>query len=205
MARHVRGFTIPGMNRRATSLAALAALFALVSSLLVGATVLPASAELRTLSTTYDCEAEGETGSSAVRVKVDVPDRVRAGVRVDARRITFRIVVPDALVQSMRDRGVEAVSATGTARYRVGAMRVPIRNLTVPRTDVPASGEMVIRGRGRASGFTIDEPGRYAVKVPRRIAADVTGYVGPFSATVDMTCGLAQGAPARLSLLRVVR
>lgn len=190
--------------RRATGFAVLTVLLTLVGALLVGAS--PARAELRSLRTTYDCDAGSfGSGSSAVTVKVDVPDRVRAGVRVAARRITFRIVVPDALVEQMRGRA-RALSATATAKYRVGAKRVPIRNLTIPRTAVPTEGNMVLRGTGRAGAFTIDEPGRYAVKVPRRLAAVVTAHgtaIGDVN--VGMTCSLADGAAARLSGLRVVR
>ena len=191
-------------RRRAASFAALAALIALVCSLLVATA--PARAELRRLTTTYDCEAGSfGSGSSAVTVKVDLPDRVRAGRQVDARRITFRIVVPDELVDQLRGNA-EAVSATATAKYRVAALRIPIRNLTVPRTEVPAEGDMVLRGSGRAAAFTISDPGRYAVKVPRGLVADVTAHGTAFGDVhVDMTCGLATGAPARISTLRVVR
>jgi len=190
--------------RRATGFAVLTVLLSLVGALLVGTS--PARAELRTLRTSYHCDAGSfGSGRSAVTVKVDLPDRARAGVRVDARRITFRIVVPDALVERMRG-SARAVSATATAKYRVGAMRVPIRNLTIPRTAVPAEGNMVLRGSGRAGAFTIDEPGRYAVKVPLRLAAVVTAHgtaIGDVD--VDMTCSLGYQAAARLSGLRVVR
>lgn len=191
-------------RRRTASFAALTTLLALLGSLLVGPA--PAYAELRKLTTTYDCDAGlFGSGSSAVTVKVDLPGRVRAGREVDSRRITFRIVVPEELVDQLRGNA-EAISATATAKYRVGAKRIPIRNLRIPRTDVPAEGAMVIRGSGRAAAFTIDEPGRYAVKVPRGLAADVTAYLssgGEF--TVPMSCALAAGAPAKLATLRVVR
>ncbi|KAA1425650.1 DUF6801 domain-containing protein [Nocardioides antri] len=187
-------------RRRATGFAVLTVLLTLLGSLLVGTA--PARAELRVLDTTYACDSSFGGGSSAVRVKVDVPDRVRAGRQVDARRITFRIVVPDELVQQMRDAGVEEVSArSDDAKYRVGTRRVPIRNLTVPPTAVPADGDMVIRGRGRAGAFTIDQAGRYAVKVPRSFTAVVQTGILP----VSLSCTLADGAPARLSTLRVVR
>lgn len=192
--------------RRAAGFAVLTVLLSLVGALLVGTS--PARAELRTLTTTYNCDAGSfGSGSSAVTVRVDIPNRVRAGVQVDARRITFRIVVPDELVQQMRDNSVDAISATATAKYRVGAKRVPIRNLTIPRTEVPAEGDMVIRGSGRAGAFTINEPGRYAVKVPKGLAAEVTAYGVPIvgQITTDMTCALATGAPAKLATLRVVR
>lgn len=181
----------------------LAALTLALSPLVAAA---PAHAELRTLTTTYDCDSSQGGGSSAVTIKVDVPKRVRAGVKVDARRISFKIVIPDELADQLRNNADE-VSATGTAKYRVGAKRIPIRNLTIPRTDIPADGDIVIRGSGRAAGFTINEPGRYAVKVPKGIAADVTAYGVPIvgQITVPVTCTLAAGAPARLATLRVVR
>lgn len=192
-------------RRRATGFAALTVLMSVVASLLVGAS--PARAEVRTLTTRYACQSDFGGGRSAVTVKVDLPDQVKAGRQVDARRITFRIVVPDALVTELRDNSVDAVSATGTAKYRVGAKRVPIRNLTVPRTDVPAEGAMVLRGSGRAGAFIINEPGRYAVKVPKGLIAEVTAYGVPIvgQVTTDLTCTLVRGAPATLSTLRVVR
>ena len=152
-------------RRRATGFAALTVLLSSVASLFVGAA--PAQAEVRTLTTTYRCSSDVGGGRSAVTVKVDIPDQVRAGRQVAARRITFRIVVPDDLVEQLRENSVDEVSATGTAKYRVGAKRVPIRNLSIPRTDVPPEGDLVLHGTGRASAFSIGEPGRYAVKVPK--------------------------------------
>lgn len=190
------------MSRR-SGFAGLTLLLTLIGSLVVGAA--PAHAELRTLKTSYRCDSSFGGGRSAVTVKVDIPVRVRAGRQVDARRITFRIVVPDALVERMRDAGIDEISATSDdAKYRVGTKRVPIRNLTVPPTAVPAEGDMVIRGTGRAAAFTVNEPGRYAVKVPLSFTAVVqTG--NPLVPTVDLTCALAAGAPAKLATLRVVR
>lgn len=191
-------------RRRATGFAVIAVLTALVASLLVGTA--PARAEVRTLTTSYSCESDEGSGTSAVRVRVNLPDRVKVGERVDSRRITFRIRVPAEILARLRQFSVDEVAATALARYRVGSERIPIRDLAIPRTDVPEEGRMILRGSGRAGGFTIAEPGRYAVKAPRGFTAEVTAYGGAISPiTVDMTCALADGAPARLWTLRVVR
>jgi hypothetical protein len=187
---------------RRSGFAALAVLFTFLASSLVAA---PAHAELRTLTTSYTCDSSFGGGTSAVTVKVDIPARVKAGRQVDARRINFKIVVPDELADTLRDNAT-AISATATAKYRVGAKRIPIRNLEIPRTEIPAEGDIVIRGSGRAGAFTIDEPGRYAVKVPKGLAAVVKAYGTPIgTVTTDLTCALADGAPAKLATLRVVR
>lgn len=190
-------------RHRATGFAVLSVLLSFVASLFVWAG--PAQANVRELKTTYRCDSDQGGGRSAITVKVDVPGQVTAGTLVPGRRISFRIVVPARLVRELRTYGVDEVSAVGRGKYRVGSKKVPIRHLKVRRTPVPAQGKMVIRGNGRAAGFTISEPGHYAVKVPAKFATAVTAYGTPIGdITVDLSCDLVSGAPATLSTLQVV-
>lgn len=183
-------------------------LLALLATALVGIGPAPAQAVVRTLTTSYTCDAGSYGGgTSAVTVKVDLPRRVKKGEPVPGRRITVKIVVPEDLVQTMRDYSVDAVSGTSDdATYRVGTKKYPIKNLTLPETPVPAEGAMTLKGAGRAAGFTPRELGRFPVKVPKSFTADATAHgsvLGDVGVTIG--CTLEAGAPAKLATLRVVR
>lgn len=183
-------------------------------SLVLGATMLlgaPAQATTRTLTTSYTCTAKAAgqtfTGTSAVTVSVGLPSQVHVGTFLKARPISVSIVVPKAILDKLRSFSVDAVSATSTdARYRVGGTSHPIRNLVVPKTDVPSSGAMTLPGSGTAAGFTAGTTGSFAVRVPKAFTAAGTAY-GAFlygDTPISMSCSLAVGAPSRLSTLSVV-
>lgn len=181
---------------------------ALLATGLVGLGPTPAHAVVRTLTTSYTCDAGSYGGgTSDVTVRVDLPRRVKKGEPVPGRRITFKIVVPEDLVETMRSYGVDSVSGTSSdATYRVGTKKHPIRNLAIPETAVPADGAMVLKGAGRAAGFTPRELGRFPVKVPVSFTADATAHGTPLgNVGVTIACSLDAGAPAKLATLRVVR
>jgi len=190
--------------RRATGFAVLTVLLSLVGSLFAGIT--PAHATDVDKRIGYRCSSSFGSGSSDVRIQVTIPDQVRRGVEVPARRVGFKIKVPSAMVDTMRTYGVTSVSAAGRAHYTVGSLKLPIRKLHIPETAVPDSGGMTLAGSGRAAAFTPTETGTFNVKVTKSLTATATargGFAGS-GTSADLTCAVRRGESRLLSTLRVV-
>jgi hypothetical protein len=199
------------MSRR-SGFAVLTALIALVCTMLVGFGD-PAGAVVRELRTSYRCTATASgidlgAGRARATVRVNLPRQVQVGARIAARDIRFRVRVPSAILDQARTLGVDAVdAASDDAYYRIKRQRKAVRNLTVPRTDVPADGPMVLVGTGRASGHTFDEVGRYPIRLPLAFTASGTAYgAGPgVDQPFELACRLVPDAPERIATIRVVR
>lgn len=191
--------------RRATGFAVLTVLLSLVGALLVGAAPAHATDVDRRIG--YRCSSSFGSGSSDVRIRVTIPDRVRRGVEVPARRVRFAIKVPRAMVDTMRSYGVTHVSAVGRARYTVGSLRLPIRRLRIPETSVPDSGGMALTGSGRAAAFTPTETGTFRVQVTKSLTATATarGGLAGSGTSADLTCAVRRGESRLLAMLQVVR
>lgn len=189
---------------RASGLA-LAVLLSFLASLVAGAA--PARATEVDTTIGYRCSSSFGSGASGVRVQVTLPDRVQKGVTVPARTVTFRIQVPAAMVDTMRQYGVSSVSAVGLAHYTVGTIKRPIKNLQVPETEVPGTGGMTLRGTGRAASFTPTETGTFKVSVTRSLTATATarGGLAGSGTSADLTCSVRRGESRLLGSIRVVR
>lgn len=156
------------------------------------------------LVTTYGCDSDYGSGSSEVALGTKLPTSVKAGKKVGERTLSVVLVVPEDLTDMLRDYGVTAVKgSSGKAPLTVGSVKVPVRGLKIPRTPMPDEGELVLRGTGTVAAFTMPKAGSFAVKVPARLVADLTGYVGGLSASTTLTCAVADDAPVRLGTLRV--
>lgn len=158
------------------------------------------------LRTVYTCEALGESGATEVFVRTQLPRTVTAGTKMAARPIDLTIVVPEEMVQTMRDVGVERVSGEShDATYRVGRITRDIRDLRLPTTEVPPPGElMVLEGQGTAQAVRLERVDTYPVKLPKAFTADVD-VEGQFSTTVELACSLAEGERSKIGSVRVVR
>lgn len=193
----------PSRLRRtvAPALVSVAAATALVVPVLSS----PAEAAPASLATTYSCATGFGTESSDVRLSADFPSAVASGSTVDARRVGFSVTVPPRFVGYLRQFGVKSVSGRGSkASYRVGSAKHPLRKLRLPQTDVPASGAMVLKGKGVASAFTAPSAGSYAVRVPTSFTATMKATTSSGDTqTIDLSCSLAKGAPSRLGTLTV--
>ncbi|MAS53258.1 MAG: hypothetical protein CMJ44_01280 [Pimelobacter sp.] len=180
---------------------------ALLAALLVTVRVAPeaeAAGRKAVLDTAYVCDFGQGSGVIDVTVKVRLPRKAAAGSTLAQRRIKVSLVLPADTVASLRQFGVESVEGRADrARLRVGPARPAVRGLRVPRTDLPESGSLVLRGTGRVDAFATPAPGRYAVKVPKRLAVELTAHGDGSSFEQGLACAVAPGAPSRLGTLRV--
>jgi hypothetical protein len=165
----------------------------------------PAHASEVDKSIGYRCSSAFGSGSSAVRIRVSIPDLAFQGVKVAARRIRFSIKVPTDMVRLLRQSGADSVSAAGEAHFTVGTLKRRIRHLHVPETSVPRRGGMILKGSGRASAFAINQPGTYLVKVTRSLTATATVHGGIGVEPVDLTCSVRRGQSRTLASLEVIR
>ncbi|CAB4730921.1 MAG: hypothetical protein F2667_13490 [Actinobacteria bacterium] len=179
-------------------------LAALSTVLVVSPLVSPAQAAPASLTSTYDCESSFGGGSTKVGVKIDLPSRVREGATLAARPVAFTIRVPEALVDVMRQYGVESLEGSSDdATYRIGKRTLDVDDLVLPRTDVPASGPMVLRGKGTAAAYTAAKAGTFAVRIPQAFTATVVGRTSSGSASIPLSCELGAKAPSKITTLTV--
>lgn len=185
----------------------------LASALLTSLLVLPAAdaalpvsdrAQPASVVTTYDCTSDFGYGSGAVRVSTKFPSSVQSSEKLASRAVRVRLTVPEEIVDELRRNHVDSLEGSSSStRLSVGAKRVRVRNVRLPLTELPDSGAMPLRGKGRISGFTLRRAGKYAVRVPKRFTADLTAWIDDASATRTLTCAAAAGAPRRLTTLLV--
>lgn len=180
---------------------------ALVAALLVTVRIAPeaeAAGTKATLDTAYVCDFGQGSGVVDVRVRARLPKKAAAGSTVAERRIKVSLVLPADTVATLRQFGVESVEGRADrAKLRVGPTRAAVRKLRVPRTEIPPSGSLTLRGTGRVSSFEAPAAGRYAVRVPKRLALELTAYGDGSSFEQGLACAVAPGAPSRLGTLRV--
>jgi hypothetical protein len=185
-------------------LAGPAALTAVVAALVASGPA--AQATPASITTSYTCPTPFGPQTVTGTTSVNLPASVAAGQKVRDRQVKVRVVIPAAFVRAARGfLGITAISGKATeASYRVGAKKVPLTGLVLPRTALPASGPLTLKATGIAKGFRLANPGTYAVKVPlsfRLHAADQDGE--PIPGT-PLSCTLAPGAPSKLGSIKVV-
>ena len=101
--------------------------------------------------------------------------------------------------------GVTAISGKATkASYRIGAKKVPLTGLVLPETRLPARGSVTLMATGTAKGFTLSNPGTYAVKVPLSFRLHAANQDGEPIPGTPLSCALASGAPSKLGSIKVV-
>lgn len=184
---------------------------ALVATGLVAAPAGPAGAandqDPRTVERTvvYSCDA-GPLGQGDVEVQARVllPRTVVAGTKLASRPIDLTVVLPEEMVQALRDAGVEEVSGESEdATWSVGEEVRDIDDLVLPATAVPAEGYLVMEGQGLARAARLGRVDTYPVRMPATFTATLTG-TGQVDATADVACALAEGQRAKLTSIRAV-
>ncbi|HEY0951178.1 DUF6801 domain-containing protein [Nocardioides sp.] len=187
-------------------LGAFGASAALVAGAVV-ATAPAAEAEPVSLKSSYTCTTALGDQTMAVTVKIDLPTKVRRNKAVASRPVKMKVVVPESLVTPMRDvLGITALSGSASdIAYRVGAKKVPLANVTIPRTDVPASGAMTLKASGTAKGFRLKKPGKYVIRIPSSFTFNADNQDGQPVPSSPFPCAVAEGAPTKLGVLKVVR
>lgn len=190
----------------ARTIAAIAATAAMATStvLVAGA---PAQAKPVSVKTSYTCATVLGDQAMDVTIKLDLPTKVKKGTKVKDRPVNMVVVVPESLVTPMRDvLGITALSGSASdIKYTVGATKVPLANVKIPRTDVPESGSMTLKARGTAKGFTLKKPGSYVVKAPQAFTFNANDQNGNPVPSSPFGCALADGAPSKLGTIKVTR
>ncbi|HET7690536.1 MAG TPA: DUF6801 domain-containing protein [Nocardioidaceae bacterium] len=167
----------------------------------------PASAVTYQLTTTYLCDAPvlGDDQPFTGTLTFDAPSSVPAGSTVTARPIGISVTIPDATVQKARDAGVTAISATSSnVTYRVGSKTVPVTGVSIPKTDIPETGDMVIATQATAGQFVAGVAGQYPVKVPQSFTLAAKAY-SIITLDVTVSCTLAPEAADLLGTLTVTK
>lgn len=189
---------------RLTAGGATAALAA--TSVLVAAPA--ADAKPASLKSSYSCATALGDQAMSVTIKLDLPAKVKRGKKVAARPVRMTVVVPETLVTPMRDLlGITALSGSASSiKYTVGAKRVPLKKVRIPRTTVPTSGAMILRAKGVAGAFKAPrKTGRLTVRIPRTFVFNALNQAGQPVPSSPFTCTLASGAPTKLGTIKVVR
>jgi len=182
-----------------------------VSTALVAGTVVAtasaADAKPVSLKSSYTCATALGDQAMAVTVKIDLPTKVKRNKAVASRPVKMTVVVPESLVTPMRDvLGISALSGSASdIAYRVGAKKVPLTNVTIPRTDVPASGAMTLKASGTAQGFKLKKPGKYVIRIPGSFTFNANNQDDQPVPSSPFACTVGEGAPTKLGTLKVVK
>ena len=189
----------------ARTVAAIAATALATSTVLVAGS--PAEAKPVSLKSSYTCTTALGDQTMAVTIKLDLPTKVKKGTKVKSRPVNMVVVVPESLVTPMRDvLGITALSGSASAiKYSVGSMKLPLKGVKIPRTDVPDSGAMTLKAKGVATGFKLKKPGKYVVKIPKAFTFNAKDQNGNAVPSSPFPCSLADGAPSQLGTIKVTR
>lgn len=189
----------------ARTITTLAATTALAATVLVAAP--SAEAKPVSLKSSYTCATALGDQTLTVTTKMNLPTKVKKGKKVPDSTVKMVVVVPETLVTPMRDiLGITALSGSATdIKYSVGTKKIPLVKVKIPRTDVPASGSMTLRGSGIAKGFTLKKTGTYAVKIPKDFMFNALDQNGDPAPSSPFPCALSDGAPAKLGSIKVVK
>ncbi len=165
-----------------------------------------AEAKPASITTSYVCGSPFGNQVVSGTSTVNLPAKVRSGTKLAERPVRIRMVLPAAIVSAMRDiLGITAISGKATgASYTVGNKLVPLTNLVLPRTPLPARGPVTLNATGVAKGFRLTRAGTYAVKVPTSFRLYAYNQAGQAIPGSPLSCTLASGAPSKLGTITVV-
>lgn len=191
--------------RLAARSAALGATVALAAGTALVAA--PAEAKPVSLKSAYTCATALGDQEMAVTIKIDLPTKVKRKKPVADRPVKMTVVVPETLVTPMRDiLGITALSGSASdITYSVGAKKVPLAGVKIPRTDVPDSGAMTLQASGTAKGLKLAKPGKYVVKIPSSFTFNAANQDGQPVPSSPFPCSVADGAPTKLGTIKVTR
>lgn len=194
---------MPTTRTRTRRLAALTAIGALA---LVGVAGSPAAhAAPKTL--TYDCTAlSGSTDAGKWTVVVDatLPESVKVGSTMPAPAITAKVTTSEDAAGLLRLLTAESISGTGKVAYSIDTLKQS-GSLTVPSTDIPASGPISVTASGK--GQAAKAPGAPTTSTVKAgdFTADLTiKKKDGTSQAIDVKCTLPSGTDATLGTIKVV-
>jgi hypothetical protein len=192
------------MRTRLAAIGGTAALAA--TTVLVAAPA--AEAKPASLKSSYTCATALGDQTMAVTIKLDLPAKAKRGKQVASRPVNMTVVVPESLVDPMRDiLGISALSGSASAiKYSVGGMKVPLSKVKIPKTKVPNSGPMTLKAKGIANGFKAPKKlGKLTVSIPKAFTFNANNQDGAAVPSSPFQCSLAKGAPTKLGVIKVVK
>ena len=167
-----------------------------------------AEAKPASLKSRYTCATALGDQTMGVTIRLDLPAKVKKGKKVAARPVRMTVVVPESLVTPMRDLlQIKALSGSASnIKYRVGSKAVPLKNVTIPKTTVPASGPMTLKAKGVAGAFKAPKKkGKLVVTIPRSFTFNASNQDGQPVPSSPFGCTIASGAPTKLGKIKVVK
>lgn len=191
--------------RRLTHRAAVAgATTALAAGALVGMTATTAQAAPTAVQ--YTCTVAGNQLPIFVTPTGTLPSKLTAGdsVAADTQSFTMDFTVPRVVLNGLAGYGVSKVGiSTNDFAYGVGTSSIPVTGLSVPKTDVPASGDMVLPVSGKNGAYTAPDAGTYDLKMPSAFNATVTTNSSLLS-SLPASCTITDPATATVGSVDVV-
>lgn len=167
-----------------------------------------AEAKPASLESSYTCATALGDQTMGVTIKLDLPAKAKKGKKVAARPVKLTVVVPETLVTPMRDLlGISALSGSASSiKYQVGKLQVPLKNVTIPKTPVPASGPMTLKAKGVAGAFKAPKKkGKVVVSIPKSFTFNASNQDGQPVPSSPFSCSVASGAPTKLGTIKVVK
>jgi len=153
----------------------------------------------------FSCQTDFGPQTVGVTTTMVLPAKVRKKKAVPAKPVKLLVSIPESLATLMRTVGITSLSGSASGvKASVGATKVPVKGVTFPATNVPASGDMKIKASGTASAFKIKKPGTYTVSIPKKFnftAKDQNGN----ALLNNAPCSVAPGSPTKLGKLTVVK
>ena len=151
----------------------------------------PAAADPVSLNLRYTCSVPGHDRAGTVKIDSDVPKSAVVGKPTPKFVIRAAVPVNAADTKGLRDAGIKTIKGTVKVKVRVTAPEGDT-TLVVPfhmnRTDIPASGPLVVKATGVAPRHTFSQPGKAKITV-----GDLTirfTASGGMTVTLEVPCRL---------------
>lgn len=162
-----------------------------------------APAQAASVDTSYTCTTINGPATSAVKIKLSLPETAKAGSTVKSRKFKMDIALPAELVGTLNFFGIKSLSGDATGlKYKVGKTTVAVTGAKIPETPVPASGPMTLKLKGTSAAFVAPAVGTHVVKVPKKYTMNLVSN----GATLDTpSCVLDKGAASKLGSLTTTK
>jgi len=185
--------------------AAAGATVALAAGALVGIAATTAQAAAPT-AVQYACTLAGKQLPVFVTPTSSLPSHLTAGddVAANTESFAFTFTVPRSVLDGLAPYGVTQVGlSTNDFALGVGTAAIPVAGLAAPKTDVPATGDLVLPVSGKNGAFTAPAAGTYDLKMPAAFNAIVATDVS-IIASVPAACAITDPATATVGSVDVV-
>ena len=162
-----------------------------------------APAQAASVDTSYTCDTIDGLRTSAVKVKLSLPETAKAGSTVPSRKFKMEIALPAELVGTLNFFGIKSLAGDVTKlSYKVGKTAVAVTGAKFPETPVPATGAMTLKVKGTSAAFKAPAVGTHVVKVPAKYTMSLTSNGG----TLDTpSCKRDKGAESKLGTLKTTK